>query len=96
MSKVKKQSKQVKQASHDKHHPIICQIVGRCHVGESNRAVLKYVISRLDKKMKTWRGMPRDERRKLMVAVFECHLANFQLYSDVMTGKVTYERYKPL
>jgi len=68
--------------------PIIEQVVSRCHVGESNRAVIKYVISRLKCGRRTWTKLPRTIRRAAMLQAIAVHRANRQLYSDVMTGRL--------
>ena len=65
---------------------MIRQIVDRCHVGESNRAVIKYVISRLKRKYKTWTAMPRGDRKTMMREIIRIHRANRKLYHDVMKG----------
>lgn len=62
-------------------------LVDRCHVGESNRAVIRYVVSRLRKPhWKTFRGMPREARREMMRAVIRIHAENRELYAQVMRG----------
>lgn len=69
-------------------HPIIRQIVGRRRVSESNRQVIRYYVSRLKKKYKTYRCLPRQQRHDLLRAVIQVHAANRKLYCDVMSGRV--------
>ena len=65
--------------------PIVSQIVNRCHVGESNRAVIRYFVSRV--KRDAWRAMARKERHMWLRWVIACHEANGALYHAVMTGR---------
>lgn len=65
---------------------IIGQIVGRCSVGMSNREVIRYVISRLKHKEKTFWSMSKSQRRELMQLCIKEHSENRQLYVDVMNG----------
>ena len=65
---------------------MIRQIVGSCHAGMSNRAVIKYVVSRLKRKYKTWVVMPRGDRKTMMREIIRIHRANRKLYNDVMKG----------
>lgn len=64
---------------------MISMIVGRCHVGESNRQVIRYLKSRFRKG--AWRKMSRDQRKAIMREAIECHRANRELYVAVMTGR---------
>jgi hypothetical protein len=64
---------------------MIDMLVGRCHVGESNRAVIRYVKSRFKKG--AWKKLGREKRKEIMRAVIESHKANRALYSAVMTGR---------
>jgi hypothetical protein len=65
---------------------IVSQIVDRCHVGQSNRAVIRYFISRLRKPTyQTWRKTPRAERRQWLTWVIQCHADNRKLYREVMS-----------
>ena len=66
--------------------PIVSQIVGRCHVGESNRAVIRYFVSRV--KRDAWRKMARKDRHMWLRWVIACHKANRSLYHAVMTGRL--------
>jgi hypothetical protein len=73
-------------------HPIVRQIIDRdCHVGESNRTVIRHVISKLRGRFSTFRGMPRTDRRLLMQQCIQQHRANRDLYVAVM-----YPSYKTL
>jgi len=72
--------------SHDNHGQIVCQIVGRCHVSESNRTIIRYFISRLKQKERTWRGLSKSDRREWLRQIIECHSLNVGLYRFVMRG----------
>jgi len=63
-------------------------IVGRCHVGYSNRKVIRYVISCMRKKYKTWAAMPKANRKAIMREIIRCHAENRNLYHAVMTGRL--------
>jgi hypothetical protein len=63
---------------------IIRQIVDRCHVGQSNRSVIKYFVSRLRKG--AWKLMPREDRKKYLRWVIQAHAENRSLYRMVMGG----------
>lgn len=63
---------------------MISLIVSRCHVADSNREVLRYVISRM--KPGYWRGLSRELRREIMREVFEEHRLNRETYIGVMSG----------
>lgn len=65
---------------------MISMIVGRCHVGKSYVAVIKYVVSRMKKG--AWRKLPRGERKRIMREIIRCHRANRKLYHAVMTGRL--------
>lgn len=64
---------------------MIRMLVGRCHVGESNRSVIRYVKSRF--KRGAWRKLPRYRRKEIMREAIRCHAENRELYGAVMTGK---------
>ena len=66
---------------------MIHMLVSRCHVADSNRAVIRYVISRLKNGYATYKSLPRAARRELMAAVIECHTENRALYDAVVTGR---------
>jgi hypothetical protein len=66
--------------------PYIRQIVNRCHVSQSNLSVIKYVISRLKNKYKTWKALNRETRRKAMQQTIEAHKQNKNQYYKVMSG----------
>ena len=68
------------------YHPMVAQIVDRCHVGESHREVLRYFQSRLRGKRKGWRKLTREERRQWMRLVFAQHDSNRGIYTSVMRG----------
>jgi len=66
--------------------PIIIQIIGRCHVSATNRQVIRYLISRLKRKYKTWKAMPLADRRQVMKACIVVHAENIRTYNYVMGG----------
>ncbi|MEZ6131297.1 MAG: hypothetical protein R3C59_21690 [Planctomycetaceae bacterium] len=68
-------------------HPIVRQIIDRdCHIGISNRAVIRHVISKLRSGMNTFRQMSKADRRDLMRQCIARHRENQELYVDVMGG----------
>jgi len=67
-------------------HPIIRQIVNRCHVGETDLTVIRYVVSRLKHKHRTFAAMPKKDRREFMRQVIRVHGENRKLYQHVMRG----------
>lgn len=68
-------------------HPIIRQVIDRdCPVGESGRAVVRHVISKLKHGYDTFRIMPKLERRKFIEQCLSQHAANRRLYAEVMNG----------
>ena len=72
-------------------HPIVRQIINRdCHVAESNRRVIRHVISKLRGGWQTFQAMPRADRRLLMHQCVQQHRENRELYVAVM-----YPNYKP-
>ena len=68
-------------------NPVITAIVGRCHVSLSNRAVIRYLISRLRRRYDTWRQMSRPIRREFMKQAINAHQKNRALYDFVMRGR---------
>lgn len=73
-------------------HPIVRQIINRdCHVGESDRAVIRHVVSKLRQGYGTFRELPKAERRSLMQQCIQQHRENRDLYRAVM-----YPTYRPL
>lgn len=68
-------------------HPIIAQIIDRdCHVGTSDREVVRHVISRLRHGYDTFRAMPPADRELLIEQAIQHHRRNFKLYVEVMSG----------
>ena len=59
-------------------------IVGRCHVGASNKDVFKYVISRMANKWETFVSMDRESRKRFFRAIRSIHADNRNLYQQVM------------
>lgn len=64
--------------------PIIRQIVDRCHVSDSNLRAIRYVISRLKNKYRTFAAMSKASRRNLMQQTIQAHKENRALYNRVM------------
>lgn len=62
---------------------MISMIVDRCHVAESNRRVIKYVISRLKNQYATFKSISKDERKKFMKDIIQAHKDNIELYNWV-------------
>lgn len=60
---------------------VIRQIVNRCHIGDSNISVIKYVISRTNKG--AWRKLDKLQRKELMLQAIKCHKENRKLYSFI-------------
>ena len=69
-------------------HPVIRQIIDRCHVGESNLSVCRYAVSRLEKKWKTVAEWPVEKRRGFLAECIRVHAENRKLYRDVMSGRL--------
>ena len=66
-------------------HPIVKQIIDRdCHVAESNRTVIRHVISKLRGGWQTFRSLPKSDRRQLMQQCVQQHHDNRELYRAVM------------
>lgn len=64
--------------------PIVRQIVGRRHVGESYLEVLRHVLSKLKGGRKTWLRLPKFHRRHLIASVIQHHRENRVQYRQVM------------
>ena len=68
-------------------HPLIRQIIDRdCHVGSSNKEVVRHVISKLKHGLQTFRNMPAMDREQLIEQCLVQHKGNFELYLDIMVG----------
>lgn len=67
---------------------IVHQIVDRCHVGETPRAVIRTVIGRVRGGYRTWHALPRSERRAILKAAVDRHRQNQRLYRLVMSGRL--------
>ena len=66
-------------------HPIVKQIIDRdCHVAETNRTVIRYVVSKLRGGWQTFRSLPKSDRRQLMQQCIQQHRDNRKLYLAVM------------
>ena len=59
---------------------LVRNIVGRCHVGESNVEVIEYVQSRI--KPSSW----EEHEKVLKRAIIAEHKANMKVYLHVMGG----------
>lgn len=66
---------------------LIGQIVGRCHVSDSDRRVIRYVIGRLRDGYGTFRAMSKGQRRRLLRESIRAHRKNQVLYAVVMRGQ---------
>ena len=64
------------------------QIVDRCHAGDSNKDVFKYVISRLANKWKTFKAMDVESQKRLLRAVKTIHADNKNLYRYVVEARL--------
>ena len=53
---------------------IVSNIVGRCHVYDSNLKVIRYVLSRMNPG--SFRKATRKQRRKLLREIIHTHKAN--------------------
>ena len=71
----------------DSIHPIVKQIIDRdCHVGESNKDVVRHVISKLRNGYETLRKMPAADRQLLVEQCVARHRSNLKEYVEVMSG----------
>lgn len=61
---------------------MITMIVGRCHVSDSHRDVIRYVQSRMRKG--AWAKLSRADRHTLMRAIIKAHNDNRAQYVAVM------------
>lgn len=77
-------------------HPIIYQMVARCHVGDSNRKVLYYCVAGLREGLKGFLAMDKAARRRFMEQAIAAHKQNRELYDYVMKGKPKSRRMKGL
>jgi len=64
------------------------RIVARCHVGQSDRSVINYVVSRLKDGRKTFFGLSRARRKALLRRIIRAHRENQNLYRKVMSGRI--------
>ena len=62
-------------------------LVDKCHVGDSNRHVIKFVISRMKHGRETWLKLDRTQRRDVMREAIRAHSENRGLYRNVMSGR---------
>jgi acyl-CoA reductase-like NAD-dependent aldehyde dehydrogenase len=61
-------------------------VIDRCHIGQSNAAVIRYVVSRLARKYDSWRALPRAMRREMMRETVRQHERNRDLFMRVARG----------
>lgn len=69
---------------------MIRMLIGRCHVGDSNSTVIRYVISRMKHGNLTYRSQYRQERHELLRSIIKIHAENRALYTSVMSGSFGY------
>jgi hypothetical protein len=63
---------------------MIRMIVARCHVADTNREVVAYVVSCL--RPGAWESLPKSDRFRLMRESLRCHRENRALYAFVQRG----------
>jgi hypothetical protein len=61
-------------------------IVDRCHVGQDYGSVRRYVVSRLRHGYRTFKALPRAQRRAILREIHRTHRDNRRLYMSVMGG----------
>lgn len=66
---------------------LVNMMVDRLHVGQSNRAVLRYVASRIKGGVSGFLRLSKATRRNLMLCALERHTNNRDLYRSVMSGR---------
>ena len=67
-------------------HPMVRQIVGRCHVGNDYGTVRRYVVSRFNRGYHGFRALDRKTRRAMLRDITRAHSENRDLYRFVMGG----------
>ena len=65
-------------------NPIVRQIVDRCHVADSFRKVLRYMISRMQGG--AWKACSKKVKRALWKDMVKAHENNQKLYNFVTKG----------
>lgn len=71
----------------DAFHPIVRQIINRnFHVSESNRNVVRHVLSKLRNGYQTLRTKPDQDRQLLIEQCIDQHRSNLKEYVEVMSG----------
>lgn len=65
---------------------LVGHMVDRLHVGTSNRAVIRYVASRIKGGVKGFLSLHAGTRKNLMLAAIDRHAKNRNLYNIVMRG----------
>ena len=63
---------------------MICRTVDRCHVGESDAAVILYAVGCL--RTGVWSTLPAPMQRRFCRVALACHARNRDLYGFAMGG----------
>ncbi len=64
------------------------QLVGEYHVGETDGAVIRKVISCIGGGLRSYQKEPREKRHALLRFIVDVHAENFVMYAAVMSGRV--------
>lgn len=67
-------------------HFLLIRLVDQCHVSKSNIDVIRFVMSKIDKK-KFFNGSKKD-KKDFFRAIIKRHNNNFDYYVKVMTGNI--------
>ena len=65
---------------------MVDRIMGRCHVGKTDRQAIKHFMPSLKHGLKTFRSHSREVRRELLIAILAAHKYNQREYKEVMRG----------
>ena len=60
---------------------MISFVVGKCHAEMSYMEVIRFVISKVKGKYKRWKQYPKDQRKKFLQEMIDCHRRNREVYS---------------
>ena len=63
---------------------IVEQIMGRVHVGKSDRQAIRQFMESLKDGYITWKGLDRDTRRMYLEAIITEHRKNQKTYNETM------------
>ncbi len=66
---------------------MIKMLIDKCHIGDSDREVIKFFIGNLKRGHETWVTVPKGARRKMMKEIVRVHRNNQFLYGSVMGGR---------